>query len=1422
MIALAPLALALSALCLLVLVFHIRRRRTVAVPSLVIWRQLNSGQLRRNRVLQWPKPSWALFLQLLAVLALAAALAQPLWTRGAPVDHWIFVLDRSGAMEGQTEDGSLLDIAKRQISERLATAPAGGEFSLVAVGVDAVPVLAARPLGEAGLSDAVASITAQDAPANWSDVPARIQSLLQKGERTQIVIYSDRAQTLTLPDSKDSIAQESVVPAIALPNAGLTAQLSAKADSSKSWTLTGTIHLGPGMGGAQLIVGFAANGAERPLEWTRRTLGNPLDTSAAASDMTFTLPLDLPGPGIVSVSLAEDGNAYDNGLHFIIGEGPTPLDILYIGAGEQPVLAALKAIDGAAIYQAAGLPDDVSQFALVVADNVHLSRQPETNVLWIGDAGVGTEKLPLLGKVSPTAADMAHPLLRTIAWTGLAANAAYQIAPPDNAEVLLRSGDVPLIVAASHDYGRSVNLAFDPRQSNWPGQPGLPVFAANLVQWLGIAPQGELRAPCLVGQSCTLDARLVGGTMRSLDLATPAAPVSLRNATFTPVAAGLYAIEHGVHRQLLAVNPVVVTASPTSSTSLAVTDFPVPLWPFLIGLVLLVLVVEAIVSGRGGERFMHLAALHSDNPLSTRRRVTAGLRLLSLILVGLALFDIALPLHQSEAHRIAVVAPGGTAIDDADSSVLASATPLLNGAPTADLTTRSGDLAASLQLAAASVPFGEPAQIVVSGVTRSDSDAMLALVDGFAARQMTLDSLAPAPLDDLVSVTALDAPNPVFGGDTFALVGFVHASRDTAATLQFTRDGETLVEQQVALVAGDNRVETILADVVEGSTQYGLAVTASGDTIVDNNSLSTMVDARAAGQVAVIANDPARGEAFVGWLDSQGIPAVALEPDAAPYRLDEWKAYDGAALLDVPAIALTTQQQEHLESAVAEQGLGLLILGGPNSFGPGGYLETPLERASPLSSRVPRDAPEATLIFVLDRSGSMQQPVGNGTRLDIAKQATLAAVRLLNRNSQIGVIVFDSEATAVLPLQRIEDPQVVATALNNVDPGGGTSVYPGLEAAYEMLRNTDTPARHIIVMTDGLSQPADFPGLLAEIRGAGITVSSVSIGKGAERTLIEQIARLGGGTFHATDDFAALPSILSQEAMLLSGSPIEQGRTQPLWAARDEAFLRGLPAQMPPIDGFVLTTAKPEAALSMVVPDSKGEPMPLLASWRYGAGQVLALTTEAVGPWSENWQQLDSYPALWAQAVRAFLPPVERGDVVLNVARRGDSFVAELNVQGKSAGAAPSLMVSGPDGAALSLALRPISANRYAATFTPSSAGPYRFEAKAGAIANTLTMAMGYPAHLGPQAPDAGLRQLIASLGGQFDARTVTPPTPVDRWALHSVWPFWLAAALALFMLELAVRYTSLIKPRQIASKSSSDRQAKATSPSIPEPAQAA
>ncbi len=1343
----APVGLLMVSVGVLVVLLHMRLKRTVRVPSLAIWRRIELGQQKRSRKLGWPRPSWPLALQLLAVAAAALALAQPVLHGDQKIDHWVFLVDRSAAMNATGEDGAdLLAMAKRQLAERLAAARSGELVSVIAVGDEVVPLAVRQRAEQPG--SVFDAITPEDGSPAWDRATTLVQPITQPDEATAVIVVSDAP--VAVPGLPQDAAIESVVlPPATRADASLSARLELKGDKPFHYILNGEVLLEGRLGGTELIVSYAAEAGAAPLEWTRQVLGRPeVELSGGPVTREFSIPLELPGPGVVSVSVSPDANPSRNTAWFVTAPAPKPIRVLYVGEGGQPVLNAIAAVEGTEIYEAAGLPADSASYDLVVVDNERIARAPDGNVVWIGDAGVGEAEIAAAGALVPTAAMSGHPLMAGVDWTGISVAEHYRV-PGEAGETLLAANGVPLI--AAHD--RGLRLLFDPRTSDWAWQSSLPVFASNLMDWLGLRAEGAVRTGCLVGERCGLDARYAGGTIERLDVPGEAEPLPV--ADFRPTNVGLYRVSAGDRSEIIAINGVVAPRAEEAAVASKAAPFPLALWPWLLALVVLVLVVETIIAGAGSERFLRVAGLAKSSPLHLRRRIVLTLRLGTLGLLVLAAVNV--PLPWPEWGR--AVMPVGVSGANAE---------------------RGGDDGLAVRLAAASLPWDRPGRLLVDGQGSLAAADARRVASELNARDIVLDlNRSPAAFDGVVAAD-IEAPGPIYAGDAFELTGIVHSATATRATLTIARDGVELVSQEVDLVAGDNRIDTVMPEAVAGTADYELRV---GTGPASN--IHRILDVREPGKVAVIAADPAQAAAFVDWLGTQEVVAEAVLPVKAPYLAADWRGYDGAVLLDLPAIALTTQQQQELQAAVANEGLGLLILGGPNAFGPGGYLETPLDELSPLSSRVPRDMPEATLVFVLDRSGSMQQPVGNETRLDVAKQATLSAVKLLNARSQVGVVVFDAEATTVLPLSEV-NVDAVAAAMSTVDPGGGTEIYPGLEAAFNMLRGLESPARHIVVMTDGLSQPADYPGLLARIRAEGITVSSVSIGKGAERELVAEIARLGSGTFHATDDFAALPSILSQEAMLLSGAPIEERRTQPLWASRSEPFLRGLPETMPPIDGFVLTTPKPEATLSMAVLDSKNEAMPLLASWRHGNGSVLALATDAVGPWSAAWQQLPGYSALWSQALRQFLPPVDRSDLTVTLAERGDGIEARVTVAGALRNLAPALVATAGDTTS-SVPLRRIRPGLYEGRFYPADAGPVTFEATAGEAAVSAATHANYPAHLRPALREDGLALLAAA--------TRQPEGDALHWQARPFWQGWLAAGIAALLLELAVRYTGLIRP---------------------------
>ncbi len=1410
----APAFLALAALVGVILYLHSQRQRRRVVGSLQLWRQLQlpDGSRRARRYL--PPLSVELVLQVAAALALALALAQPFLGRARAPDHLVIVMDASADMAVLEEGRARLDLAGEELGRMLGTPGRIGpeRVSMVVSGV--VPRLeAARwPWHRDALAGPLTRLRGSDGPADWQATGRLLAGLLRPGEDTTVLFVSDRAAPA---DLREVIGEARLIEqriGTVQPRLHLSGTVEPETLADGIWRIAGSVLLEGDWpegafadaaedgvdSGPLLEIAYASDAGAAELPWA--DLAPDLDAAGRAG---FAATLDLPGPGILTVTQAGPGIAGDT-LRFVLPDGPEALEVLYLGAGEQPLLAALRAIEGVEIFQADTLPADVARFGLVVVDGVAVPRAPETNTVWIGAARVeGAEEPPVMQAPDPDGWDNAHPLARDIDWAALRIPEARAVVPEPLAETLLASGDVSLVQAWTQGTGRGVRLAFNPADSNWPEQSSFALFAAGLVDWLGLRPGVPLAPACEVGRRCPLDARLRGSMLVPVDPPHGAAVVLDDPVGFLPEWAGLFRIGDGDAARYLAVNAAprgeVAASADDPSPAAGAAALPRSWTPWLLGLAAALLAADALLAARRKRRFgapaplalaatgMALAAaLNLPAPVSQAREV------LTLILppaLGETGGQDASPQIAAllAADRSSVITTGAGAEVSADAGEGAL------GAAAGPGPTPDG--AAALALAQAMQPDGQTARIVLAADLTTASPA----VSLGARPDLTIDRLPAAPpVVGEVLVRGVELPHHVVAGDALTLIGIVHAQRATEAELRILRDGDVLASQAVSLSAGNNRIEATLPDVAAGEVLVEMEIDAPGDTYAENNRAGRIVTARAARPIAVIAPSADHGRAFAAMLAGAGVDAVVLDPRSAPHYQRGWLEYGGIVLLNMPAIALSTRQQGLIETAVAEHGLGLLILGGPNSFGPGGYFETALERVSPLSSRIPREAPEVAMVFVLDRSGSMQQPVGEGNRLDIAKRATLAAVELLNPASQIGIVVFDAEATAILPLGEL-DIDSARAALGSVDPGGGTSIYPGLVAAYEMLRGVEAPARHIVVMTDGLSQPGDFPGIIGQIRAEGITASAVAVGTGSDISTVEMIAGLGGGAAHASLDFEALPSILSQEAMLLS-EPIEEMRSQPSWLDTDAPFLVGLPDPMPPVEGFVLTTAKPQARLAMTTPDTEDRDMPLLAWWRYGNGSVLALSTDATGAWSRNWHALDSYSTMWSRILRQFLPPTAAPGLHLTVDGDGETMHVTLTAFDEEgapqSGMSVSAAVTAPDGTPpMNMPLREDRAGLYRSGLLLGAPGRYEVSVAVDGAPAEVVAAFhhSYPVRYDLARPGGAADRLMAATGGgERDAAGVLAASAGVNWVWRGAWPVWALAALGLFMAELVRRYAGI------------------------------
>lgn len=1346
---------------------HSRREYRQIVPSLVIWQQLrnDAGFKRKARLI--PPITPALILQLLAIALLAAALALPFWGNDDVPEHLVVVVDTSAPSGTLAERAAQLSGALDSLVSDYTGRGGPSPHSLTVIAGGPVPhYRAARWAWEdESVPLSLADLYPTDGQTDWLAIDRLIDQTLLADERSEVVTLGASIQLSGLADKWPGLKQSQREIGAAGIGPTLTGNLTLVDAEKNSWSLEAEIS-GTPTETIGLNVHYATAADRTPLDWAKR------DIKIGATGLTkLTMPLEFPGSGIVTVSLGTESAR--SRLHFLANAEKQHLAIFHDGAGDQVLLKALNAVSGTEIFRGDSSDFDTSTYGLVVTEG---AADPSfgTNVISIEAEGAPLED------PDPDFWVTTHPLSRNIDWSSLSISQASGLTPNAGDEILLSAGGVALITAATTEQGRHVRLGFDPAASNWPDLYAFPVFVANLIDWMGIAPDALAPANCLVGRPCQIDSRLIGETVTSLtDKDAPTKTVE--NSVFVPSRTGLFQIGSGERTQLIAVNQIIDRTAPqgdSDAVSAAPGQMPYGLAPWLVGIALVVLAVEAVITARRRGKLPQIS----------------WLRVATLALLLAATLNLPLPWVRA-ANSLAIIAPvegvapettRGPAIG-AETTITAELAGVEGAGPQ-----RIAHLDASLALAQAMIPPNHNGHIVLASDGKRHAELERQTAHA-AARIHHLPLLAPGA--DEVFVERLDLPSLVLPGEPLLLTALVHSAAARTVEIELLVDGEIIASQPQALETGSNRIETTLPgrEAVEALVELRIV---HEDAYPQNNVAGRYLSPSPARPLAIIAADPAHGEAFARLLADQGLESQLFAPGKLPFQAEQWLGFGGIVLLNTPALALTTAQQTMFERLVAEHGMGLVLLGGPNAFGPGGYFGTPLEALSPLSSRVPQDAPEVAMVFVLDRSGSMQQTVGNANRLDVAKMATVSATELLNPQSRVGIIVFDAEARTVLPMTRLADaPGAVGAALTGFDPGGGTDILPGLKEAVELLRDIDAPAKHVVVMTDGLSQPTDYTEVVGELRAIGATVSAVAIGQGADSAAARIIAELGGGSAHVSTDFAALPSILSQEAMLLS-SPVEEGLTQPIWTRRPANYLSALPLSLPGLSGFVGTTAKDEAELFITAQDSKERDMPILAAWRYGNGQVLALATDATGLWSEGWQRLPQYGALWKDVFAQFQPITPRPGETLSLESDGDALIVSVSALDDDGlavtGANMSATMTGPDGRSTPISLAEIMPGHYEGRAPLGPIGRYEVTLDGNEEEDAPRMAVHHHSYsaIYDFSRSGAAQALAAATGGSaLSAERVAALAGERSFGWLRNWPVWCLIGFALLLVELTFRY---------------------------------
>jgi uncharacterized membrane protein len=602
----------------------------------------------------------------------------------------------------------------------------------------------------------------------------------------------------------------------------------------------------------------------------------------------------------------------------------------------------------------------------------------------------------------------------------------------------------------------------------------------------------------------------------------------------------------------------------------------------------------------------------------------------------------------------------------------AAVLPSIATIPRADAT----DIEDAIRLGLALLSEGRPGRLVLltDGLeTVGDARYVLQEVQhrGIEVQLVKITEGAPGPE---VWVPDLHLPARVYIGDrvsaqvevasTFAEgLPTLEAPATDAVGVQLTWTVGDQAGQQQVEVTGHAAFAFAFTARERGFSLVRACVEAAVDTFPQNNCVDGWVLVEGPPQILVV-GEPDERVAMVRALGQAGLKTVAVMPEALPSVAQGLADYAGVVLVNTPARAFSPQALQALHDFVRDIGGALVAVGGPQSYGVGGWLGTPLEDALPVEMRVqdPRRFPPLAMVIVIDKSGSMTNAESGVPKIRLAAEAAARVAEALNDSDTLAVVAFDDRPADTLgPLLMTERESMIAALLRLQAGGGGIYVRESLEYAVSLLRDEQLPGdvqRHILLLADGADaehQEGVLP-LVEVMRDEGITVSVVAIGTGDDVPFLKQVAILGEGRFYLTQRAADLPAVFAEETARAKRSYIVEELFYPdpvsRWMPLDDI------AATPPLQGYVAAT--PKTTAHVVWQATQGDP--LLAVWQYGLGQAVAWTSDATGRWASAWVTWDDFARFWGSVVRAVLPPPSSEGVTLRTIQEGEHAQVQVDV----------------------------------------------------------------------------------------------------------------------------------------------------------------
>jgi len=473
-----------------------------------------------------------------------------------------------------------------------------------------------------------------------------------------------------------------------------------------------------------------------------------------------------------------------------------------------------------------------------------------------------------------------------------------------------------------------------------------------------------------------------------------------------------------------------------------------------------------------------------------------------------------------------------------------------------------------------------------------------------------------------VRIEAMDVPPHVRLGERFPLAVAVGGNTESKVPLLVEIGGRRVLETTISLQRDKaNRFQLWVTPRTAGDQEVEVVVVVDNDAIPENNRRAALVTVEPPATVLFVTASDAPS-AVVSSLVKGGWIVREYHPMDLVFLRNQLLVAETIILDDIAVGDMPDDSWKAVTKSVSGEGTGLIVLGGPRSFSGGDYRYSQLEALLPVTTEANVPEEYAAVLFVVDKSGSMDSDHWGANRFDLALRAVSETARTLSGKDWTGLMWFDAQTRVALPLRRYDNPADEIQRVWNTRPTGGTVVLPAIRAAVKALSEVPSDQRLLVMVTDGFASPGeDLRPLQQQIALNGIDVITLIVGENSDIEPFRRLSRINDGVLLPIHEIVKLPRIMRKEVEERR-NPAVLGTILP----RQVVPVPFMPPETkwPTLSGYTVTKARPEA---LVYLKSDGGD-PLLAMGHVGRARVIVLPG-GLGSWAREWPQ---WP-LWGRFV---------------------------------------------------------------------------------------------------------------------------------------------------------------------------------------------